>query len=233
MHIAICDDNIADRKQTERLLKRESDRRSSSTGVLYIDSYGQKNSLLHAPMLYDMFFIDMAQTAPDAGLEIVNALCAAGVSAPIVMLISSVNYHEYSFPENVLFMDKPILVADLSKIIEYGLCQKAKSIPKIELRGDTEGYYVTEDEIICVTLFGQLYSNVQLTDGRCIRILCTPENFLAQVERFQSFAMPNYKTVINKKYVKKLSFSHVQLTNNMSFRIHLDCRKALKSILSQ
>ena len=28
MHIAICDDNVADRKQLERLLKRESDKRA-------------------------------------------------------------------------------------------------------------------------------------------------------------------------------------------------------------
>lgn len=26
MHIAVCDDNVADRKQLERLLKRESDK---------------------------------------------------------------------------------------------------------------------------------------------------------------------------------------------------------------
>ena len=31
MHIAICDDNVADRKQLERLLKRESEKRKSTT----------------------------------------------------------------------------------------------------------------------------------------------------------------------------------------------------------
>ena len=38
MHIAVCDDNVADRKQTERLLQRASDRHASTTGVFYIDS---------------------------------------------------------------------------------------------------------------------------------------------------------------------------------------------------
>ena len=33
MHIAICDDNVADRKQLERLLCRESDKRKADTGV--------------------------------------------------------------------------------------------------------------------------------------------------------------------------------------------------------
>ena len=39
MHLAVCDDNIADRKQMERLLGRESDRRLNTTGVLYVDSF--------------------------------------------------------------------------------------------------------------------------------------------------------------------------------------------------
>ena len=33
MHLAICDDHMADRKQMERLLGRESDRRLNTTGV--------------------------------------------------------------------------------------------------------------------------------------------------------------------------------------------------------
>ena len=63
MHIAICDDNIADRKQTERLLGRESDRRAKTDNVLYIDSFGKQESVLVSPMIYDMFFIDMVNDA--------------------------------------------------------------------------------------------------------------------------------------------------------------------------
>ena len=46
MHIAVCDDNVADRKQLERLLKRESDKRAASTGIIYTDSFGNSTSLL-------------------------------------------------------------------------------------------------------------------------------------------------------------------------------------------
>ena len=38
MHIALCDDNVADRKQFERLVKRESDRRAADEGILFVDS---------------------------------------------------------------------------------------------------------------------------------------------------------------------------------------------------
>ena len=50
MHIAICDDNVADRKQLERLLKRESDKRASSTGIIYADSFGNASALLANPI---------------------------------------------------------------------------------------------------------------------------------------------------------------------------------------
>ena len=36
MHIAICDDNIADRKHLERLLSRESDKRMGTPNLLWI-----------------------------------------------------------------------------------------------------------------------------------------------------------------------------------------------------
>ena len=59
MHLAICDDHMADRKQMERLLGRESDRRMNTTGVLYVDSFGSKESILVTPMIYDAIFMDI------------------------------------------------------------------------------------------------------------------------------------------------------------------------------
>ena len=47
MHLAVCDDNIADRKQTERLLGRQSDRIFKETGErIYIDSYGNVEAFM-------------------------------------------------------------------------------------------------------------------------------------------------------------------------------------------
>ena len=63
MHLAICDDHMADRKQMERLLGRESDRRLNTTGVLYVDSFGSKESILTTPMIYDAIFMDIMMPA--------------------------------------------------------------------------------------------------------------------------------------------------------------------------
>ena len=54
MHIAICDDNIADRKHLERLLSRESDKRMGTPNLLYVDSYGDREHFLFHPLMYDM-----------------------------------------------------------------------------------------------------------------------------------------------------------------------------------
>ena len=71
MHIAVCDDNVADRKQLERLLKRESDKRAASTGIIYTDSFGNSTALLSNPMQYDAFYIDMCLTEGTTGTDVV------------------------------------------------------------------------------------------------------------------------------------------------------------------
>ncbi len=56
IYLAICDNNIADRKQLERLLEREKDRRlRENNDVLYIDSFGSEEALLATPVKYDIF----------------------------------------------------------------------------------------------------------------------------------------------------------------------------------
>lgn len=99
MHIAVCDDNVADRKQLERLLKRESDKRAASTGIIYTDSFGNSTALLSNPMQYDAFYIDMCLTEGTTGTDVVNALTAQGVNAPIILCCSKINYREQTYPE--------------------------------------------------------------------------------------------------------------------------------------
>ena len=93
MHIAICDDNIADRKQLERLLDRESDRRKDTSGVFFCDSYGNSEHLSRNPMPYELFFLDMTSEEPD-GLSFAIELRRLGVTAPIALCSSSINYRE-------------------------------------------------------------------------------------------------------------------------------------------
>ena len=233
MHIAICDDNIADRKQTERLLSRESDRRAKSDSVLYVDSFGKQESVLAAPMIYDMFFIDMINAEPSTASDIVKALLAAGVTSPIVMLNSAIDYRKDDYlvsSEQVYFLDKPIKAAELTDIITMGFQKKNQKIPTIELRTDTDVFYVQEQDIMYALYSSKQYTDVFLQDGRKIHLLMNIENFYAHLEHFASFFPANKRTIIQKKYVKKVSLLHVHLLNGKKFLFPGDYKKNAKSI---
>ena len=107
MHIAVMDDNIADRKQLERLLDRESDRRIHTTGNLYIDSFGAVDSLFIAPKQYEFFMVDIANN-PAECVNISRKLREIGIKVPVCILR---NQNEFSdckdLPDDVLFWKSP------------------------------------------------------------------------------------------------------------------------------
>ncbi len=236
MHIAICDDNIADRKQTERLLKRESDRRTHTDGVLYIDSYGKAESILVSPMIYDMFFIDMINDRPSTAADIVKALIEVGVTSPIVMVCSAIDYKKDDYLaslDQVSFINKPLKVNELTDIISMGYEKKRAKVPTIELRTDIDSIYVKEEDILYALFFNKQYTDVYLTDGRVIHMISSIENFYAHLEHFNSFFPANNHTIIQKKYVKKISLLHVHLENGKKFYFAPDYKKVAKPILSR
>ena len=67
----------------ERLLGRESDRRMNTTGVLYVDSFGSKESILVTPMIYDAIFMDMTEDGCDA-IELSTCFGPMAQMSPIV-----------------------------------------------------------------------------------------------------------------------------------------------------
>ena len=117
MHIAVCDDNIADRKQTERLLGRQSDRIFKETGErIWIDSYGNVEAFMQNPQMYQGLFVDMKGDDCD-GFDILKMLLYAGIESPIVMCSSTIDYKslvekEGITAENVYFLEKPIKVSN-------------------------------------------------------------------------------------------------------------------------
>lgn len=232
MHIAVCDDNIADRKQLERLLKRESDKRANNTGVIYTSSFGNPDVMLANPMQYNAFYIDVCKTEGVTGMDIVHKLTAKGVNAPIVMCCSDTNYREYSFPPNVIFLDKPIKTAELSESIDHALSIMEKAVPLIELREDTETYYVTEPDILYAVEIDR-HVSVTLKDGRKLSVASTAMNLYEQVEHYPTFIAPSQKTMLNARYIKKLIFRKATMVDGMVFHIHRDCIKYTKQIFGE
>lgn len=150
MHIAVCDDNVADRKQMERLLKRESDKRTASGEGLYVDSFGHPDSLLNNPMLYDAFFVDICKTEGYDGFDVVHDLQNKGTTSPVILCSSLIPYREQadSLPAQTLFLNKPIKADELSFVLDEAQKIKDSSVPTIELREDKGTLYVTEPDIL-------------------------------------------------------------------------------------
>ena len=210
MHIAICDDNIADRKQLERLLDRESDRRKNTSGVFFCDSYGNSEHLSRNPMPYELFFLDMTSEEPD-GLSFAIELRRLGVTAPIALCSSSINYQEALMklpeqerPADLLFIDKPIKVADLTAIIDKALHLGSNRASTIELRSDRTTIYAYEDDIAYVTS-KNAYLTVHLTDGRDVTMLDTVSNFYSMIKNYKHLVLVSERTIINAAHVQKMS----------------------------
>lgn len=235
MHIAICDDNVGDRKQMERLLNRESDKRARDTGVFYIDSYGNANAVMQSPMLYDAFFIDMVFSDTD-GACLTNRLLKAGVTAPIILCVSSINYRETLVKEpdinyeNVFYLNKPILKAELSDILDLCIIKKSRHISTIELRGEQGTRYVTEDDILYSRASGKSI-HIFLKDGTSIEIISTVVNFYSQLNAYTHYAAISPKVMVNITHVKKLSFLKLELNDGTVLRISPSFYSAIKTAL--
>lgn len=223
MHIAICDDNIADRKQLERLLKKESDTRNKMTEGFYVDSYGNCSALFRSPMLYDIFFIDLTESETN-GMEVCQKLLCYGVHAPIVLCSSKIRYSEIKtqnpLPDNVLFLDKPLKKEELSEKLDFALSAKQTAVSRIELREESgEHCYVEEADILYAIASGK-YLQVTLRNKKVLSILSTLDNLYSQLEMYPSFFLLNRKVLVNGRHLIKVRLFTATMTDGASFRIH-------------
>lgn len=226
MHVAVCDDNIADRKQLERLLGRESDERLHTTGVLYVDSFGNSTALFRAPKIYDVFFIDMTEGAMN-GADLAASLRADGITAPIVLCSSVIDYtKEASLPDNIFHMSKPISPAALSEMLSRAYEIKSALIPKIAIRGDTETYYVPAEDIMYVTPNAHYY-DVTLSDGTIHKMYGTFNGFTFSFENYPQFVVTGKNMIINALYVTATSFHAVTMKDGTVLKISRSDKKML------
>lgn len=219
MHIAVCDDNVADRKQMERLLARESDRRSRENGLLYTDSFGNASALLHNPMQYDIFFLDVCRTEGVTVQEIVAGLLSAGVKVPIYLCCSEIDYRQYPFPENIFFIDKAIRVAELTLAIDRAAEYKQNAVPLLELRLEDETLYVTEEEILYAVAHDGKHVAVTLTDQRKVLMTTSIENLYGQWEKQETMVNPTRKLILNARHVASCRPLKVTMTDGTVFTV--------------
>lgn len=233
MHLAICDDHIADRKQMERLLGRESDRRIPTSGVLYVDSYGSEQSILATPMIYDAIFMDMDQDGADA-IRIANALRDAGTSVPIVFCCGKTDYRKAAhLPQNALFLDKPIQAAELSSMIDRLLLFVSHRERKLEFRNMTETFYLREKELLYARPQDTRHMYLRLFDGQERVAESSFTNFCATLSDCSCFVSLSSKAILNLHYVSEVSFFKATLADGTAIRLAFGEAGALKKALGK
>ncbi len=236
MHIAVCDDNIADRKQLERLLLRESEKRKTDTGVFYTDSFGDSAALLRNPMSYDLFFVDLVSGETD-GLTIALKLREIGVTSPIVLCSSKINYLAFQSQlkaeaDNFMHLNKPIITTELSAVLDNAIHMQQNRIPTIELRSDKDTFYVREDDIVYALSDG-LYVNVFLKNGTKLPIISSLENFYYSVAMFSHMLLLTEKSMINIAYLEKYTPFKVTLKDGTIVKSSPLALKYIKSALQE
>ena len=215
MHIAIIADNIADRKQLERLLGRANDILISKVGTLYIYAYGNENSLLKTPMKYDLIFIDIT-LAGDFGKSLIDQLTELKAPAQIVLCLPEHEPFSYQTVLNGLFtIYKPIQTQTLHKtILDVHQSIHKKSIPMIEIRGEEETAYVPIEQIVYAQSIAHLVS-IHLDDNSSISMLGEIEDFYRWVDNYPEFLRIKKDMVINQNHVISKTKKQYILTNNI------------------
>ena len=228
MHVAIYDDNIADRKQTERLMGRESDRYKAERGEgFFVDSYGNIEALMRFPQMYGLFIIDTSYSE-ESGLDIAKLLVEADCTGQIVLLTGAkydyrkmAHEKEPELEDRFHYLEKPIRVQELRDILEECEESAGESLPALELRDDTTVIRAHEDEIIYAAAEDGLMLKVVLTEGRTITTLSDPSNFLDQCAALgmNAICAASINCVINVNHVVSMGMLRAELSDGTTIKL--------------
>lgn len=219
MHVAICDDNVADRKHLERLLSRESDKRAGTPNILYIESFGNKYQFLRNPLKYNIVFMDMTST-PTLTLEIIEELTRIGFKAPIVLFSSVVDYKLIeNLPDNIIHCNKPYTKEPLEDLLKLGDKHVEGHIEAITVHYNGNPIRIPKDEILyCNKSHGSNYFEITLTTGE-VRIVDEQAlDLQLLVERYYEFVRITKKVIINVKFITMLTPLSVMMQDHKIYR---------------
>jgi len=219
MYIAVLADNIADRKQTERLLGRANDIVSKETGTLYIDAYGDAESLYRAPMKYELFILDITLD-DDHGKTVVEQLKKMRLPGTICVLYDPDNFFDYwEAAEGCSSLPKPIETDKLHQLIRDAHHKIIDSqVPKIEIRSELETYYIPLDDI--------LYANskdytiyIHLVDGSVLTMMGEIRDFYIWVNNHKEYHYARKDVVINDNHVTSFKKRVYTLDNGETIQV--------------
>ncbi len=213
IYLAICDNNAADRKQLERLLSREKDKRlADNYDVMYIDSFGSEEALMSTPIKYDIFFVDITEGATN-GMEIAKKLRARGITAPIVLCESTINYTSYvNAPDDIIYIEKPIKAGQVSHLTDVALEWARRKTPLIEARCQKETRFIKYDELVRAYPLDSFLTRLCLASDEYIDISDSISSFAKQLRTYGCFVMCK-KDLVNIYHIRSSTDKGFRLSN--------------------
>lgn len=220
MYISIIADNIADRKQLERLMKRSHDALAEEVKGMYVDYFGNAQAALHAPMKYNLFILD---TIEDSLAELIIAQLR-NQSVPGPICVCRKNGVPCSFEENtpeLWTIDKPISQLALNELVLKAFAhQVANTVETLEIRGKEKTYYVEPDDVLYAT--GDDIANyIYLKDGNCILQYGAFEDLYHIVFDDKRYALFKKDVLVNKNHIDSMDKHTLTLTNGQTFKTGL------------
>ena len=223
MYIAIIADNIATRKHMERLLGRTSDAVMSEIGNLYIEAYGEPETMWPVIKRYDLFFVDITMDE-HMRLAVLNRLSNLGLDDRIVICRSQdadpVNGPDKQGLRSVMH---PLSVEILSEVVlqiykETSLSRVSKHV--IEFRSQQNTEYIETRHILYAALRDHVV-DVHLDDGRTINHLGTLQDFKRLVENYEEFQPFGKDTYINTNHIIRREPREITLSGGHVIKLSL------------
>ncbi|MBE5882118.1 MAG: hypothetical protein E7289_07435 [Lachnospiraceae bacterium] len=225
MHIAVVADNIADRKQTERLLGRANTALAASIGTLFVDSYGDEASFLHACMRYDLFILDFDNDVAHS-MEVARKLKEK--SAPGLITVckhADAPFQHETAIQGLYTLDKPILTAPLHKLlcdIHLELEKMQSRLDLVELRTDTDTHYVSRATILYARAFEKEHRLCyHFTDGSVLESTGGFDDLKRYLGDFDEFSVKPGNLLVNKDHIKEETKKSIRLSNGEALEYSL------------
>lgn len=215
MHVAICDDNIAERKQMERLLGRLSDKIAAQSEPLYIDSFGNPEAMLAAQLHYPVYFIDLVHSQLDGqpinGYEMGKKLLDSGIETTICLCCGEIDYRQSGLLPHMFCIDKPISPSALEEAVANAAKENADRTPTITLRSVTNGTsYVKMKDIVYFRMDKDGHTVLHLTDGST---MVSADNicnlFLYLSPKYPNLYALSTKLMINSEHLRKAAIMSI------------------------
>lgn len=225
MHVAICDDNIADRKQMERLLGRLSDRLAAESEPLYVDSFGNPEALLAAQLHYGVYFIDLTNSQLNGqkitGYEMAQRLMESGIESTFYLCCGQIDYRLCKLQSHMFCISKPIENAALAEAVQNALKEAAEMIPHITLHGVADGtHYVKMQDIVYCRQDKDNHTTLFLTDGSTLRVGDNVYNLFLNLEsQYPCLHALSGRLLVNRQHLSSVSFRSITFDTGKTIKI--------------